>query len=115
MTIATYQVIFIQCENDRLYGELVQRVPERRICWVRPLSLCLSADSQTKARLLDVRNGPDIICADHLIQPALDTEWIAVLNQLSILKVACDYPEANQFLRRFLQKLPGKSSDEIRS
>jgi len=102
MSVAAYQIVCIESGAARLYGELVQHMADRHTCWVRPLSLHLSAEPEA---VLDVRNGPDIICADHVIHPVLDTEWLDVLTTLSTAKAACDYPNANQHLRTFLTQL----------
>jgi hypothetical protein len=103
MSVAAYQIIYVESGAARLYGELVQHMADRQTGWVRPISLLLTAAPE--ALLLDVRNGPDIIVAEHVIHPVLDTEWLEVLMTLSATKVACDYPEANQHLRTFLEQL----------
>ncbi|MEM6835759.1 MAG: hypothetical protein AAF609_02805 [Cyanobacteria bacterium P01_C01_bin.120] len=105
MSIAVYQVVYLESEDARLYGELVQHVEERHICWVRPISLQLATSTAVPVEFLDVRNGPDVICADHVIQPVLDTDWLAILATMSTNKTECDYPKANQHLREFLAHL----------
>ncbi|MEM6520677.1 MAG: hypothetical protein AAF892_01825 [Cyanobacteria bacterium P01_D01_bin.71] len=105
MSIAVYQIIYLECKEARLYGELVQRVEDRHICWVRPISLQFALDTTNSVKFLDVRNGPDIICADCAIHPMLDTDWLAVLATMSTDKVECDYPKANQHLQEFLKRL----------
>ena len=103
MNASAYPIVYIDCGEVRLYGELVQHMEARRTCWLRPLSLRQAAPAAVDAcQFLDVSNGPDIICADHIIQPVLDTDWLAVLAHLSTTKTDCDYPQANQYLREFL-------------
>lgn len=103
MSVAAYQIVYIESGATRLYGELVQHMADRQTCWVRPLSLRLTEAADTA--FLDVRNGPDIICADHVVHPVLDTEWLDVLTTLSTVKTECDYPQVNQHLRTFLAQL----------
>jgi len=103
MSVAAYQIVYIESGEARLYGELVQHMKDRQTCWVRPISLRLTAEPTPS--FLDVRNGPDIICADHVVHPVLDTEWLDVLTTLSTTKAECDYPEVNQHLRAFLEHL----------
>lgn len=105
MSVAAYQIVFIEKGEARLYGELVQRVKSRHTCWLRPLSLRLAEQETGQVRLLDLGNGPDIICADDQIQPVLDTDWITLQADLTINKQKCDYTEAQQHLRQFLEQL----------
>lgn len=110
MSVAVYQIVCLQSKGACLYGELIQHVKDRQICWVRPISLHLTtetniADTSDRVEILDVRNGPDIICADHVIHPVLDTDWLEILTTLSVDKSECDYPKANQHLRKFLRDL----------
>jgi len=65
MSVAAYQIVYIESGETRLYGELVQHMEDRQTCSVRPLSLRLVATPAPE--YLDVRNGPDIICADHVV------------------------------------------------
>ncbi len=102
MSIAAYQIVYIDCGKSRLYGELVQHMAERQTCWLRPISLRQPSSVTDAMEFLDVSNGPDIICADHVIQPVLDTDWLTVLATLSTTKADCDYPSANQHLRQFV-------------
>ena len=64
MGAVAYQVVYIQCGNARLYGELVQHITERHNCWLRPLSLLFSQPLNGQPEFLDLRDGPDIICSE---------------------------------------------------
>lgn len=105
MGFAAYQIVFIEKGETRLYGELVQQVETRNTCWLRPLSLQLKQLETGEIHWLDVGNGPDIICASDQIQPALDTDWIKLQEAMARKKLKCDYSEANQYLRQFLESL----------
>lgn len=105
MSVAAYPIVYIDCGETRLYGELVQHMEARHTCWLRPISLRRVAATAEPFHFLDVSNGPDIICADHVIHPVLDTDWLAVMAILSTAKTNCDFPKANQYLREFLQCL----------
>lgn len=102
MKVVAYPIVYIDCGQVRLYGELVQHMEERQTCWLRPLSLRQISPTVDSFQFVDLSNGPDIICADDLIQPVLDTDWLTVLATLSTVKTDCDYPSANQYLREFL-------------
>lgn len=105
MGFSAYQVVYIEQDNTRLYGELVQEMAVRKTCWLRPVSLWLEADATGEMSLLDVRNGPDIICSNDLIQPVLDTDWVQLIEEMAKTQLACSYSEANQYLRQFLERL----------
>ena len=83
MSVAAYPIVYIDCGQARLYGELIQHMEERQTCWLRPLSLRQVSSEVDTFAFLDVSNGPDIICAEHVIQPVLDTDWLTVLSTLS--------------------------------
>ena len=110
MGVVAYQVVYIQCGNARLYGELVQHITERHNCWLRPLSLLFSQPLNGQPEFLDLRDGPDIICSDELIRPVMDLDWLVILEQLTASKTGCDYPQANQYLRQFLAQLASQRS-----
>ena len=107
MTLATYQIIYIDSLQARLYGELIQTIEERGTCWVRPLFLIFKTETFEADTSLDIdlRNGPDIVCANTFVKPALDTDWLPFVGKLQEAKNACDYRQANQHLRDFLETL----------
>ena len=105
MCLAAYQIVFLEKGDMCLYGELIQQIENRNTCWLRPLSLRLKELETGEVQLLDLGNGPDIICAGNQIKPVLDTEWIALQQDMAKHKVTCDYSEANQYLRQFLENL----------
>lgn len=104
MSPTVYPVVVIERHATRLYGELVQKMETRNTCWLRPLALCLAAPP-TAASVLDVRDGPDIICASALVKPVLDTEWLGLLAVMSHAKSACDYAQAHDYVKEFLAQL----------
>ena len=105
MSLAAYQIVYIEKGETRLYGELVQQIEDRNTCWFRPLSLRLREPKSGEWHLLNVGNGPDIICAGDQIQPVLDTEWINLQADMAKDYRECDFSEANQHLRHFLTDL----------
>ncbi|MBE7383587.1 MAG: hypothetical protein F6J95_019485 [Leptolyngbya sp. SIO1E4] len=80
---------------------------DRHTCWLRPLALYLDVEETGTApvSVVDLRNGPDVICPSELVQPALDTEWLYLLGKMGDTKEPCNYAQANQHLRQFLQML----------
>ncbi|MEO1094131.1 MAG: hypothetical protein AAFX01_04450 [Cyanobacteria bacterium J06638_28] len=105
MSCITYPVVLIRNGGACLCSELIQTVEDRNICWVRPLVLILDETHTTKRSPIDVRNGPDVICPAPLVEPALDIEWVSVLQNLDKTAMPCDFSQANQNLRVFLKDL----------
>jgi hypothetical protein len=109
MTFTAYQIIFIKNENVCLYGELIQRMETRRSCWIRPLLIVLENNQSVPSPIIDVRNGPDVICADDLIHPVLDTDWLPLAATLGS-KDTYDPSQANQHIHSFLKTLGERST-----
>lgn len=103
MHTQTYQIVFIRHDQQCLYGELIQTVIDRATCWVRPIALCIESPKTASMSVLDVRNGPDIICPSHLPQPVLDEDWLSLLEKLGGLKEVCDFSCSNTQLKQFLK------------
>ncbi|MEN9566364.1 MAG: hypothetical protein RLZZ69_1560, partial [Cyanobacteriota bacterium] len=41
------QIVCLEHQNINLYGEVIQLIPHRHLCWFRPLCLVISAETQT--------------------------------------------------------------------
>jgi len=116
-----HQIFYLEQGSSRLYGELIQVVAERNLCWLRPIALyCLSQNSQDRlsqeaadsnpadgaAILYDLSQGADLICPDSLLRPALDTDLLPLLAQLHDLKTEPVPASQNLHrLRQFIQQL----------
>jgi len=98
------QIACLEHDNANLYGEVIQLVPLRQLCWFRPMCLVISdlsdisgrislsslKDSSAphfslpEARLINLQSASDLLWATILFRPALDTEVISFLAQLQI-------------------------------
>lgn len=38
------QIVYLEHQSKKLYGEVIQLIPNRRLCWFRPKCLVVSAD-----------------------------------------------------------------------
>lgn len=108
------EILCLEYEATFLYSEVIQTVPHRNLCWVRPLVLTIpsaialdtspiDAATTTEAdstKLYDLRHGADLLCPSCLFRAALDTEVIPLLVQLEEAKT---YPEVDHIARRELQ------------
>ena len=75
-----HQIFYLEQGNTRLYGELIQVVVERNLCWLRPIALYYGSqnpvdpsEQASTAILYDLSQGADLICPDSLLRLALDT------------------------------------------
>ncbi len=114
MDCAIYPVVVIRQDDTCLCGELIQTVAERDICWLRPLALYqVLACCEEIGMPLDLRNGPDVICSSTLVEPAIDIEWLTILQWLNEENEPCNFAQANHYLRQFLAKLPPPLSSPL--
>lgn len=83
------QIVRLESTNTRLYAEVIQVIPDRQLCWVRPLILAIDCgdefDWQETATVVDLRMSSDLLWPIHLFKPALDTEVISLLTHLEEL------------------------------
>ncbi|WP_088890790.1 hypothetical protein [Leptolyngbya ohadii] len=92
-----HQIAFLQCNSQRLYAEVIQIVPDRRLCWARPLVLlnqrsdqehffqvgsCGLSTETLAEMLVDLRQASDLLLPLPWFQVAVDTEVIPILAQL---------------------------------
>ena len=104
------QIVRLACQQSNLYGEVIQIILSRQMCWVRPLMLVKQAeatpeysDPESFSILYDLRQGSDLILPLLLFQPALDTEVIPWLMQLDSSNSKATTPSlAHQQLQRFV-------------
>ncbi len=83
------QIVCLEHKNYCLYGEVVQVITNRELCWVRPLILAeLSVDSQkfesfiSDPKIVDVRLTSDLIFPIKFFRAALDVEVMPILTHL---------------------------------
>lgn len=100
------QIVRASTLNYQFFGEVIDVVTEREVCWIRPLLLVQKGEKETK---IDVRQGSDIVFPLSCFEPALDGDLLPFLNDL----VKDDYygstfvsnhPQLTQFLRELLKQ-----------
>ena len=121
------QIVSLDYLEHHLYGEVIQLIPERQLCWFRPLCLvlsdsardnldlnmhCLETNQQSindnsgskKARSIDLQSSSDLLWPDSLFRPALDIEIIDFLPQLTdISHLSLDKKANQKCLNRFVR------------
>lgn len=91
------QILCLEHNTTILYGEAIQIVAERNLCWFRPLLLHRWQDDAEI--LLDLRQGADLLCPFSLLRTALDIEVLPLLVQLERLKAEPAEPNLLHQLR----------------
>jgi hypothetical protein len=72
------QIVCLSCQDNALYSEVIQVIPDRSSLWVRPLFFVLEGNDDS----IDARDSSDLILPIELFRPALDTEVIPIFSQL---------------------------------
>ncbi|PSF36832.1 hypothetical protein C7H19_12765 [Aphanothece hegewaldii CCALA 016] len=96
------QIVCLEHQNYLLYSEVIQVILQRESCWVRPLLLVFHLDQDDSQDVFDVRCVSDLIFPFNFFRPALDTEVIPLLSQLSKLDLS---PQEEQLSRSKFQEL----------
>jgi hypothetical protein len=85
------QVVCLEQGDLRLFGEVVQMVPERSSlagwkpsrCWVRPLAMAqVMPESLRLSLLYDLRESSHLVLPAQFFREALDTEVIPIMDAL---------------------------------
>ncbi|TBR58844.1 hypothetical protein BLD44_003745 [Mastigocladus laminosus UU774] len=98
------QIVSLEHDDSQLYGEVIQVVISRHLCWVRPLVLLVK--SSEPPLINDLREASDLLWPLDLFRPALDTEIISILSQLLAKepKPEIDSP-TKQLLHQFIHEV----------
>ena len=79
------QIVCLEHQNKSLYGEAIELIAERGLCWFRPMCLVVRADENSElesARFVDLQSNSDLLWPAILFRPALDFEIIDYLPHL---------------------------------
>jgi len=72
------QIVCLVLNNERLYGEVIQIIEQRKTCWVRPILI-----AKQEKLIHDLRSSSDLILPLGLFRLCFDTEMIPLLTQLN--------------------------------
>lgn len=81
MPFQPHQIVRLVHNQTCLYGEVIDEIPARSMCWVRPLILAVFPE-EGKEEVYDLRQAADLILPSVLFEAALDTEVMPLLMQL---------------------------------
>lgn len=104
------QIVGLEHQETCLYAEVIQVVPSRQICWVRPLLLSVgAADDEappTQTIVWDLRLSADLLWPASLFRPAFDTEVLLLFSQLDVSDTTLANPqEASRQLSQFIHQV----------
>ena len=93
LSFQSHQIVYLEYDDEKLYAEVIQVVPERELCWARPLALLKAAqvtpfsdaivnkNADTTWDLRDLRQASDILLPISFFQLALDVEVLPLLGK----------------------------------
>ena len=113
------QIICLEHQYTFLYGEVIQLLPERRLCWFRPM--CMTKDdfsgtiNDASSDLINLESCSDLLWPMSLFRPALDTEVISFLHLLSNDAAESSVYEgsSSQHLNKFIQQVWQANKDKF--
>ena len=106
------EIVCLEHNNSYLYGEVIQVIHWRQLCWVRPIMLAIAPDRASYSssnleiiKLVDLSMTSDLLWPINLFRSALDTEVIPLLMQLEASDSASqDIQKARQQLHHFIDR-----------
>ncbi|MGV2826852.1 hypothetical protein [Myxosarcina sp. GI1(2024)] len=86
LSLPPRQILSLQGQRDRLYGEVIQAIARRDLYWFRPLFLIEDVTSKTEniidCRLIDLRYSSDLLLPQNWFASCFETEIIPLLAKL---------------------------------
>lgn len=105
------QIICLEHQHTCLYGEVIQLLPQRGLCWFRPMCMTKEGVSDgfndANSNLINLKSCSDLLWPMVLFRPALDTEVISFLHQLSndAAESSVHKGSSSQYLNKFIQQV----------
>ena len=111
------QIICLEDVDTRLYGEVIQLIPDRKICWFRPICMTigeLNLDSGIeRGQLVCLDSSSDLLWPISLFRPALDMEVISLLSELDDSKNLGSQVSNHQHFNRFVRQVWESNQDKF--
>lgn len=111
---APHQIVCIEGKTAFLYGEVIEIIVQRQICWARPLLLTKFKEFvnapltnfPTTDQIIDLREGSDLLLPLSFFRPAMDTEIIPLITQLNNIDSSIkDRQIASKQLNSFIKQV----------
>ena len=112
------QIICLEDRDTCLYGEVIQLIPSRGLCWFRPICMTKSNSQQERdsgiKQLIYLRSGSDLLWPMSLFRPALDTEVVSWLVDLDDTNKSTEQQASSrQYLHQFVQQVWETNQDKF--
>ncbi len=113
------QIICLEYQYTCLYGEVIQLVHQRGLCWFRPICITLSDLNSNQnvdsPRLINLQSCSDLLWPIILFRPALDTEVISFLPKLNNDSDEFLFHKkySRQYLNKFIQQVWQANKDKF--
>ncbi len=114
------QIVALDNTNSVFYGEIIQTIPQRQMCWVRAIALSLKArdwdvtaklpgseNKDSETQIIDLHRNVDLLFPLDLFRVAFDTELIPLLSKIDLSHHSClnDTQTSRQYLNQFLKEI----------
>ncbi|MEB3290763.1 MAG: hypothetical protein VKI82_12665 [Leptolyngbya sp.] len=110
-----HQIVYLPCDDSRLYTEVIDVLTDRRLAWVRPLVLVTleAAIPLAASGILGLGEGqigriptvPDLLWPLDQFLPALDTDFLALMAILPNQTDAAADLDCNAIVSQFTRRL----------
>jgi hypothetical protein len=106
------QIVCLESGNDALYGEVIQVISQRQLCWVRPLTIAVTVNTHSSSfeinanrEIIDLRSSSDLLLPLTLFRASYDTEAIYILTELAAKEQTADKQQMSTYLHNFVQRI----------
>ena len=112
------QIICLEHQGTCLYGEVIQLILSRQMCWFRPICMTIKlveGDRYTESfELIQLQFSSDLLWPINLFRPALDTEVISLLADLdNNHKQKPNKIPPRQYLNQFIRQVWAANKDKF--
>lgn len=113
----TNQIVCLEYQTTCLYGEVIQLVPSRGICWFRPI--CMTQKDPECDRPMQIvpfvqLESADLLWPACLFRPAWDTEVIFLFTELGDGQKSQETQlSSRQHLHQFIRKVWAANQDKF--
>ena len=114
------QIVCIESGIKTLYGEVIQVIDRRQLCWVRPLTIAIetkddsnSFDVNTDREIIDLRSAADLLLPIALFRASYDTEAIFLLAELASREPSYDKGKMSCSLNSFVKQVWQNNKDKF--
>lgn len=105
------QIVCLEHGHNCLFGEVIQLVPERGLCWFRPMCIVKSDCNSNgysvsdSTQLINLQLGSDLLWPTTLFRHALDTEVVSFLTELNSNESLVPKTHSRHHLNQFIQEV----------